>query len=90
MKGLIHDISETGYIEAIVILQIGEDYEIINGHRRAFAATYLKLDQVPCDLIDDKTVDPTKLYIALNTQLKLNGNHKLYIMRKAGDRKSVV
>jgi ParB family chromosome partitioning protein len=48
VEDLVESIKKHGIIEPLIVKQVGEDYEIIAGHRRAFAAELAGLKEVPC------------------------------------------
>ena len=64
MQGLVDDIKLNGVITPIVVRPTNEDkYEVVDGHRRIFAAILAGLEKVPCIIkeMTDKEVAETVL-----------------------------
>lgn len=45
---LVASIKQVGIIEPLVVVKKGDDFEVVAGHRRLFAASIAGLTQVPC------------------------------------------
>lgn len=54
---LVFSIKEVGIIQPLTVCKSGDKFEIIAGHRRFMAAEVLRLNEVPCIVIDTKDLD---------------------------------
>lgn len=69
IKQIAASIKEFGFTNPILI---GKDNDIIAGHGRVLAAEKIKLDQVPCIVLDGLTEAQKKAYIIADNKLALN------------------
>lgn len=63
LQELIDSIREKGILEPIIVRPSGENFEIVSGHRRFYAAKELSMEEVPC--IVKEISDEEALEIAL-------------------------
>lgn len=82
LRQLMFDIKTYGIVEQIIVFPKDEHYMLLNGHRRVLVCKELNYETMRCGLIEDYSGDYTDIYIALNRQLKVNGNQRLYFMKK--------
>jgi hypothetical protein len=68
---LVASIGEWGFTNPVLIDAAGE---IIAGHGRVLAAERLKLEKVPCIVLDDLTPDQVRAYRLADNQLALNSS----------------
>lgn len=52
MQQLIQSIKENGILQPLTATKEGENYQLISGHRRLFAATMLKMETVPVIVLE--------------------------------------
>jgi ParB family chromosome partitioning protein len=62
---LAASIKDKGIIEPLVVMKVGDKYQLIAGHRRLMAAKHAKLDKVPVIVNDQNTEPIDQLEIAL-------------------------
>lgn len=54
---LVFSIKEVGIIQPLIVCEAGDGYELIAGHRRLLAAEIIRLNEVPCVVVDAKDLD---------------------------------
>ena len=52
MSILVDSIKDYGILLPLLVRKDGDEYEIVSGHRRKFAAQKLGIDKVPCKILD--------------------------------------
>lgn len=82
---LAESIGENGMIQPIVVRELEGFYEIVAGERRFKAAERLKLEEVPCILLDIEQKESAKLAIIENIQ-----REDLNIMEEALSYKNIL
>lgn len=70
LTGLLDDIRRNGILSPLHIIDGGDSYTIVDGHRRHACATALKMIKVPCIIHDDKPRDAARLWAVLNKSTK--------------------
>lgn len=66
LQDLVSSISQVGIIEPIVVSPLGDNFQIIAGHRRYRSARIVGLDFLPCIIRDDKELDAEMLKLHEN------------------------
>lgn len=66
MPGLIVSIKNLGVLNPITVRQVGENYQVIAGHRRTYAARKAQLKTIPCIIRDGDINDQKEVVFAEN------------------------
>lgn len=64
VSDLVEAITESGHIDPLSVIQVGDTYQVLRGHRRLQAAKQLQLSKLPCTVLTDLT-EEEKLIILL-------------------------
>ena len=64
MQQLIDSIKQNGILQPLTATKCGDEYQLISGHRRLFAATVLKLEKVPV-IVMEKTSEEIAVLCAV-------------------------
>ncbi len=67
LSALQHSIERLGQIEPIIVRKVGEQYEILNGHRRVAVAKALGFVDISADIIEASDSDAIILPYLLNS-----------------------
>ena len=57
---LINNIKRNGFVELVLVRQVSNGYEVVNGCHRLYAAQFLKLESVPCYDLGPITLNQAK------------------------------
>lgn len=68
MERLVESVKENGIITPVVVRQVGDDYEMISGHRRKRAAEIVGLKEIPCVVKELNDDEATILMVQSNIQ----------------------
>jgi len=77
IKQLMNSINEFGFTNPILI---DEKYQVIAGHGRLEAAAKLKLDKIPCIVLDNLTDNQKKAYVIADNKLALNADWNMDLL----------
>jgi ParB family chromosome partitioning protein len=64
VSDLIQAITESGHIDPLSVIQVGENtYQVLRGHRRLQAAKQLQLTKLPCTVLTDLSEEETLIIL---------------------------